>query len=71
MKYLMEWGVGGPWYRLLDIIIPSVFLPQCNNFPSVTTLAPRTPYPPSHAVQMVPTAADQLDTSQTEGESGA
>lgn len=71
MKYLMEWGVGGPWYRLLEVIIPSVFLPQCNNFPPVTTHASRTHYPPSHAVRMVPKAADQVATNQTDGESGA
>lgn len=71
MKYIMEWGVGGPWYGLLEVIFPSVFLPQHNNFPPATTYATRPHYPPSHAVHMIHTAVGQLDTSQTEGEKGA
>lgn len=71
MKHLMECSVGGPWYKLLEVMFPSVFLPQHNNFPPVTTHAARPHYPPSRAVQMTCTAADQLDTNQTEGEIGA
>ena len=67
MKYLMEWDVGGPWYSLLEVMFPFVFLTQHKNFPPVTTHAARPHYPPSHAVQMIPTAVDQLDTNQTEG----
>lgn len=71
MKYLMEWGVGGPWYSLLEVMFPSLFFPQCNNFPPVTTRAARPHYPSSQDVQMISTAVDQLDTNQTERERGA
>lgn len=71
MKYLMEWGVGGPWYRLLQVMLPSVVLPQRNSFPPVTTRAGRPHHPPPHAVQMTPTAVDHLDTNQTEVEGRA
>lgn len=67
---LVECSVGGPWYNLSEVVFPSVFLPQCNNFPPVTTHAARPHYPPSHAVQMISTAADQLDANQTEEEIG-